>query len=294
MALVNVPDVLNKLVTIGYLDRSSGGMDRTAVRAVQRFQRHAGRTYRMPQPDVSAGQLFTGKPTGNIDIATANEVDKWVSRGWKVPIGRFPTTSLSQGGRLRSDAAAAWEKVVGLVAGVGGTLEGPYGDTTRPVRPNSKVGASRYSFHYAGRAIDINQKLAGGKDQRYFIAKENVNSNTFWRIYCKTAIQDGSQGQPYAKGSIRCYSFTQWTEYDLPAGDYIDLTYVIQSTNEFERIKAQSNWSGAYNKTEWWHFQYALGKQETFSDELELVGYSEAHLRRAGWGSDVNLDHRPG
>jgi hypothetical protein len=58
--------------------------------------------------------------------------------------------------------------------------------------------------------------------------------------------------------------------------------------------KAQAQWNGSYNKSEWWHFQYRLNKQATFLDEMELFGYSEADLRRAGWISDAQLDHKPG
>jgi hypothetical protein len=142
------PMYLQKLVTIGYLRSTSGKMDGIAVRAVQRFQRHSARPYRMPQPDESAAGLSTGRVTGTIDAATAAQVDKWINRGWRLPLNRFPTKELSEGGRLRADAATAWETIIGLVSGAGGTLKGPYGDTTRPVRPNSKVGASRFSFHY--------------------------------------------------------------------------------------------------------------------------------------------------
>lgn len=292
MAIV-VADVLQKLVTLGYLRQTSGKMDAIATRAVQRFQRHAARAYRMPAPDESAAGLYTGRVTGTIDAPTAAQVDRWIARGWRLPLNRFPLKELSQGGKLRVDAAAAWETIVALVSGAGGTLEGPYGDTTRPVRPNSKVGASRFSFHYSGRAVDINQGLGGGRSQRYFIAKDVVGADTFWRIYCKTENQDGTQGTQYAKGGLRCYSFSNWSEYDIPAGYYIDMTYLIQSTNRFERIKAQNNWSGTYNKTEWWHFQYSVEKQATFSDEMELVGVTEAQLQTAGWGTN-DLDHRPG
>jgi hypothetical protein len=61
---ISVADVLKKLVTIGYLGSSSGKLDGTATRAVTRFQRHAARTYRMPQPDESAGGVFTGNRQG--------------------------------------------------------------------------------------------------------------------------------------------------------------------------------------------------------------------------------------
>jgi hypothetical protein len=60
------------------------------------------------------------------------------------------------------------------------------------------------------------------------------------------------------------------------------------------RIKAQAGWNGSYNKTEWWHLQYKVDKQETFLDEMELIGYSEAKLRAAGWNTIKLLDNAPG
>jgi hypothetical protein len=68
----------------------------------------------------------------------------------------------------------------------------------------------------------------------------------------------------------------------------------IESTHKFERIKAQAGWDAHYNKAEWWHFQYTLDKQPTFLDEMELIGYSETALRKAGWTTDAMLDHAPG
>jgi hypothetical protein len=72
------------------------------------------------------------------------------------------------------------------------------------------------------------------------------------------------------------------------------MTSIIQSTRRFERIKAQNHWSGTYNKTEWWHFQYAIEKQAAFSDEMEFIGVSDAQLQTAGWSTNGDLDHRPG
>ncbi|MDB4987872.1 MAG: peptidoglycan-binding protein [Myxococcaceae bacterium] len=80
----------------------------------------------------------------------------------------------------------------------------------------------------------------------------------------------------------------------MPEGYYVDLTQLIESSQKFERIPAQNGWQGVYNKTEWWHFQYKLEKQPTFLDEMELVGYSEAKLKAAGWASTEMLDHAPG
>jgi hypothetical protein len=291
---VDAEALFKMLVTIGYLPILPAKPGPTTARAVRRFQRHARRKYRVPAPDAAGAELFTGAATGVPDEATFAEARKWIERGWKLPVGRFQLRGLSAGGRLREDAALAWDQIVRLATTKGATLEGPYGDTARPVNPTSKVGASRYSFHYAGRAVDINQALGGGRSQRYYIAKEATGIGTFWRIYCKTAQQDGSQGTRYPAKQVKCFGFHNWQEYDLPVGYYVDLTALIESTSTFERIKAQTGWNGNYNKTEWWHFQYKVDKQPTFLDEMELIGYSEAKLRRCGWTTDDLLDHAPG
>jgi peptidoglycan hydrolase-like protein with peptidoglycan-binding domain len=286
------------LIALGYLGgKADGGYGPGTTRALLRFQRHAARRYRMPQPDAAAAETFQGVADGTCDATTAQEVRKWIDNGWKLPLDRFALTAVSAPnavGKLRSDAAAAWTEIVRLVTSKGGTLAGPYGDTARAVRPTSKVGTSRYSFHYCGRAVDISQALGGGANQRYFIAKESSGASTMWRIYCKTDKQDGAQGVLIRKDTVTCYAFHNWTEYKLKEGYYFDMTAVIESTGKFERIPAQGGWNGSYNKTEWWHFQYKLDKQPTFLDEMELIGYTEAKLKAAGWSSPQLLDHAPG
>jgi hypothetical protein len=300
-------------------------------RAVSKFQRHAARPYRLPGPDAQEPKkpeftwsinpllkdghlggavaplmqgpvrgpdtLFSGRRDGVCDHATAKEVRNWIARGSKIPVGRFPLRAIrvkGAVGRLRQDAAEAWEAIVELVTKEGGTLEGAYGDTTRGLQKTTKSGTSRYSFHYCGRAVDINQALGGGKGQRYYIVQETADQKTYWRIYCKTTLQDGTQGKQFTKGQVKCHVFSTNKQFDIPAGYYIDLTALIESKGTFERIRAQSGWESTYNKTEWWHFQYKLDKQETFLDEMELIGYTEKQLREAGWNTEEMLDHKPG
>jgi peptidoglycan hydrolase-like protein with peptidoglycan-binding domain len=142
------------LIALGYLTGTAdGGYGPGTTRAVLRFQRHAARAYRMPQPDAGGGDLYTGAATGTCDHATALAVRKWIDKRWKLPLNRFQLTAIGPGGKLRSDAAAAWDAIVQLASSKGGTLEGPYGDTARAVRPTSKVGASLYSFHYCGLGL---------------------------------------------------------------------------------------------------------------------------------------------
>lgn len=289
--------LIQALASIGYLLPEDAMNHARVARAIKRFQRHAARPYRLPQPDASGADLFRGTATGICDPLTASELIKWVEKKWRVPVGRFQLRTIQCGSgtvRLRPDAAAAWERLVSVADARGATLRGLYGDSARAVRPTSKPGTSRYSFHYCGRAVDIPQEYTGSQNHRYFVSPEPIGGHQFWRIYCKTERQDGSQGTLLKKGQVKHYSFGEQAEHPIPEGHYVDLTDLIESTNAFERIKAQDGWGSHYNKAEWWHFQFVLDRQPTFLDEMELVGYSESDLRRAGWNTDAMLDHAPG
>lgn len=281
---------LASLVSLGYLDAKSNrnSIDSTITRAVRRFQRHAGRPYRLPEntPDI-----FHGRDSGVLDSATLIEIEKWIQRGWTLPLGLFALASIPQGGKLRSDAASAWATIVAKVTSAGGTLEGPYGDTTRGIDFKPGTGASRYSFHYAGRAIDLKQDLAGGRKQRYFVAKELNRDAVYWRIYCK--VDGEANGTAFKAKTTKYYDFYSRKELDLPAGRYIDLTAMIEADGKFERICAQTGWESNSKKAEWWHFQYTVDRQATIQDELELIGYSQTELLRFGW-TIKELDHAPG
>jgi hypothetical protein len=288
------------LITLGYLPK--GGDDGTwgggSRRALVRFKRRAAKsTYRLNQltgaiADCTEADLFKGTLNDVIDQPTLDEIKKWKDKKWKAPLGRFAIKTIA-GGKLREDVADAWTTLVTKVKGLGGTIDAPYGDTKRTPKKTTKAGASSFSFHIAGRAVDIDQNLGGPPNQRYYIAKETDGVGNVWRIYCKTDKQDGTQGKQYKKGDVVCWSFWAKSVYDMPVGYYLDLTGEIENGGKFERIRAQSGWENNTNKSEWWHFQWKPDKQETFSDELELVGHSEKDLKDAGY-SEADLDHTPG
>lgn len=92
--------------------------------------------------------------------------------------------------------------------------------------------------------------------------------------------------------ALMAWSFTSGKESKAASGYYIDLTAHLEAAG-FERIPAHSGWQSSYNKTEWWHYQWAADKQSTFQDEVELIGISEKQLKNAGY-TDGEMDHAPG
>jgi len=199
------------------------------------------------------------------------------------------------GGRLRSDAAAAWNTARLSIMARGGTIDVKDYNSTRGLSFRKHTGGnSLFSFHYASRAIDITQALAGGQNQRYFVVKEMIGSSLYWRIYCIANKQNGCQGTKILRSQgIKYYSFYTKKEYALKKGYYIDITQILEH-NGFTRIKAHSDWKTNPLATEWWHYHYTKNIQATFQDELELVGFDEQTLRNKGWNTDAQLDHPPG
>jgi Putative peptidoglycan binding domain len=310
---VNAPethvfDVQTDLATLGYLDAKDpdGAFGNKSKRAITRFQRHAARLYRVKDgkpDDIAQADAFAGGETGICDTATGKELHKWIEKNWKLPIGRFKLAELSDGKKAREDIVEAWKIVAKKVIDAGGVLA-PIDEANRSLGAMS-AGSSGRSFHFAGRAIDIHQAHASeGKTQRYFIVKEVAGTDVFWRIWCKTEKDDGTQGVKKAKGEFKCWSIYGEKEYDIKEGHYFDMTALLESEGTFERIKARAKWNdknvslGVRNlNTEWWHFQYAKDKQKTFLDEMELVGHSEADLMRnipeAFWKSQAKAAGRP-
>jgi peptidoglycan hydrolase-like protein with peptidoglycan-binding domain len=324
-----VTELQKDLIALGYLEdkeaHRDGHFGGGTKRVVTRFQRHAKRVYRMTKAkektELAEADRFAGDADGIVTPAVAKEIRNWIDKGWVNPVGYFELekiepNDISPNPKLRSDARAAWQAIMKNVSEAGGTLAGLYGDVLRhlskPTKAGKKEGTSDYSVHYCGRAVDIGQVHYGPiKSKRYVAKKDVVGTRTFWILYCRTEKQDGTQGEKIEKGAFKVISsFADAKETDIPEGHYINLTEMLEAGG-FSRIGAQNGWDAAvpadlsdadkkkfrdakYNKTEWWHFQFNKDLQETFQDELELVGYDLKKINAAGWKSDAELDHAPG
>jgi len=287
------------LITLGYLPKGSddakwGGGSK---RALKRFKRRATTVYRVSSAtnlpaDCDEGEVSRETVNDVVTQVTLDEIKKWLNRKWKAPLGRYTFHAVGHG-RLREDVASAWAALAPGIEHLGGTIEGPYGDTLRRIGKAKKAGQSSFSFHTVGRAVDLRQEFANRAGRRYYVVKEPNGPTMYWRIYCSTDKQDGSQGEKFAKGKVEWWDFADKKNIKIPEGYYMDLTAAIEDDGSFERIPAQAGWEGSYNKAEWWHFQWALDKQETFQDECELVGISEKDLKAAGY-SEADMDRKPG
>ncbi len=58
-------DITDSLVTIGYLQAADAKNPKKVSRAILRFQRHAARAYRMPQPDARGAASRRARSTAS-------------------------------------------------------------------------------------------------------------------------------------------------------------------------------------------------------------------------------------
>jgi peptidoglycan hydrolase-like protein with peptidoglycan-binding domain len=90
-----VTDLQKDLIALGYLEAGSadGYYSRGCARAVTRFQRHAGKVYRIGQDkkpcDAQSSEAYSGSVDGICNQATAVEIRKWLDKKWILPCGRF-------------------------------------------------------------------------------------------------------------------------------------------------------------------------------------------------------------
>lgn len=111
------------------------------------------------------------------------------------------------------------------------------------------------SWLYTGRAIEVNpMPLYGGW---MYLVREDFYGQTFWRMYLKTRLQDGSQGLPLksqvwnfnARYSGDTQSYENGGETNgVPEGYWFDFTELALSFG-WRRVPALNNWRTYFDGT---------------------------------------------
>lgn len=168
------------------------------------------------------------------------------------------------------------------------------GDSWRPMNHTPRPGQGRISWHVCGRAVDVNQSFM--RDGRLELVREDVGGVTYWRVFIKTADQDGSLGEPLRTApwdlSARNEGGAATAEggklKEIPSGYYTDFT-TIAADFSWERRNALPNWRRSYYDVEWWHFQKTEGMSWY---ECMLEVYEEEEIQ-ASYGSLPWWTRRP-
>jgi TolB protein len=125
-------------------------------------------------------------------------------------------------------------------------------------------GLSHRSWNKAGRAFDFYFRHALAIDPQVEVVREDRGNETYWRVYLRTARQDGSQGEPLrdipwdfgARFGFepRYYDQGGKQKDSLPAGYYLDFT-ALAADYGWQRVAAADNWRTYFPAIRFWHYQ---------------------------------------
>jgi TolB protein len=158
--------------------------------------------------------------------------------------------------RARVQADAGWDLL--------GQLDNMYlslDDRPLPGQPGR-------SWSYAGRAFDFNYLLALADNPQVEIVREDQGSETFWRVYLRTAVQDGTMGQPLRQlpwdfrarfgFDPQYYDQGGKTKDEIPTGYYLDFT-ALAADYGWIRVPSVERWHTFFQGIRYWHFENHQG-----------------------------------
>ncbi|MBE9471578.1 MAG: PD40 domain-containing protein, partial [Chloroflexi bacterium] len=141
------------------------------------------------------------------------------------------------------------------------------GSSWLPITHTPPSGHSRMSWHVCGRAIRLDQEPYEDDEPWVELVREDVGNVTYWRVFIRTAEQDGSMGEPLREAvwdlnarqdGGRAMVEGGAPKAHIPAGYYVDFT-TLASDYGWERIPALWRWRYFWPDIRWWEFQKTDG-----------------------------------
>lgn len=177
--------------------------------------------------------------------------------------------------RERVTAEAGWDFL--------GQLDGLF----VPLEAKPLPGQPLQNWSQAGRAFDVAYREALAFDPRLQVVREEVGGRTMWRLFVKTAVQDGTQGEPLRRlpwdfrprldGDPLYYDQGGKLREAMPDGYYIDFT-ALAAEYGWQRVAASDNWRTYFAGIQFWRFE---NRQDLSWPEAMRQLYDEAALAAA-------------
>jgi hypothetical protein len=155
-----------------------------------------------------------------------------------------------------------------VVQEVGWDFLGQVDNMFEPLSARPLPGQSAQTWNKAGRAFDFYFRHILSNDPQVEIVREDRGNETYWRVYLKTARQDGSQGEPLRAipWDFRARFGFEPRYYDqggtlkaaIPSGYYVDFT-ALAADYGWQRVPAADNWRTYFPAIRFWHFQNRQG-----------------------------------
>lgn len=145
-------------------------------------------------------------------------------------------------------------------------------------------GQSARSWNKTGRAFDFYFREALGFAPQVELVKLELNGEVYWRVFVKTAVQDGSQGEPLRAltWDLQARSGDDPSYYEqggkwrvaVPEGYYIDFT-ALAADYGWLWVPSNSNWRTYFPDIRYWHYEKREGL--TWEEAMREL-YSEDEL----------------
>lgn len=145
-------------------------------------------------------------------------------------------------------------------------------DMWRPIDAEESQGVAYASWHKTGRAIDFPFEFRDEDGWPILeVVREDMGGDTYWRLFLKCALQDGSCGAPLKEmpwelsSWIRSKNPRQGGEWKnlVPAGYYVDLTSLARE-HGWQRISSldreEFSWRWHFLALDYWHYQQTGGR----------------------------------
>ncbi|MCP4420200.1 MAG: hypothetical protein GY805_26645 [Chloroflexi bacterium] len=174
--------------------------------------------------------------------------------------------------RQRLTAEAGWDFL--------GQLDGMF--EAVDVRP--LPGQSVQSWNKAGRAFDFYFREALGFEPQVELVKLELNGEIYWQVFVKTAVQDGTLGEPLRtltwdfqarSGDDPSYyeQGGKWRDA-VPDGYYVDFT-ALAADYGWQWTSSNPNWRTYFPDIRFWHYE----KQGSLTWEAAMQQlYTDAEL----------------
>jgi hypothetical protein len=181
---------------------------------------------------------------------------------WEVPVSapsaylsdRVDQSFLALRARLMEEAG--WDVL--------GRLDGMF----EPLESRPLPGETSRNWNKAGRAFDLYYREALAFEPRLEVVRQELRDGTYWRVYVKTAAQDGSQGQPIHElpwdfqarygNEPKYYDEGGKLKESIPAGYYIDFT-ALASDYGWQWVPSGDNWRTFFPAIRFWRYEKREG-----------------------------------
>lgn len=187
-----------------------------------------------------------------------------------------PHASLAQGVnldfadlRVRVASATGWDFL--------GTLDNAFVGMNDPLPP----GFAYEDWLYTGRAFTFNP--AAAQAGWVEVEREDFGGETYWRVYVRTARQDGTLGEPLRSrpwnfearylGTPSVYDSGGAPKPEIPTGYYVDFTELAEDAG-FHRLPAMASWRTYYQGARFSEFAHTDGL--TWTEAMLLIYPPEA------------------